>query len=330
MLFSFSLFPEQASTFAWEVDALYVYLTLVSVFFTGLIVVLVAVFSVKYKRISEADVPPEIHGNTLLEITWSVIPLGIVMTFFVWGTLLFFKMFQAPVDAYEIFVVGKQWMWKIQHPTGKREINELHVPIGRPIKLTMTSEDVIHSFYIPAFRTKMDAVPGRYTQSWFQATKTGTFHLFCAEYCGTDHSRMIGQVHVVSPEQYESWLATGSATRSLVDSGEELFQTLRCNTCHRSDSGTLGPVLTNLYGSTVKVNGGHEVKADEAYIRESILRPTQKIVDGYQALMPTYQNQINEEQILALVNYIKSLKETPAAVTAPVAPEPAAPQLVSQ
>lgn len=315
MLFGFSLFPEQASTFAWEVDALYVYLTLISVFFAGLIVILVAVFSVKYKRISEADTPAEIHGNTLLEILWSVIPLGIVMTFFIWGTVLFFKMFQAPIDSYEIFVVGKQWMWKIQHPNGRREINQLHVPLGRPIKLTMTSEDVIHSFYIPAFRTKMDVVPGRYTQTWFEATKTGTFHLFCTEYCGTNHSKMIGSVTVMTPEQYESWLASGSPNRSLIESGAELFKTLRCDSCHKSDSGALGPVLTHLYGSTVKFNNGHEIKADEAYIRESIVRPTQKIVDGYQALMPTYQNQVNEEQILSLVNYIKSLNESPASDT---------------
>jgi cytochrome c oxidase subunit 2 len=211
----------------------------------------------------------------------------------------------------QIYVVGKQWMWKVQHMEGRREINELHVPIGRPIKLTMTSEDVIHSFYLPAFRTKLDVVPGRYGEMWFEPTKTGKFHLFCAEYCGTKHSGMIGEVVVMEPSEYQTWLSGGVPEGSLASTGAKLFADLACNTCHRPDAQGRGPVLEGLFGKTVALQSGETVTVDEAYVRESILTPAAKITGGFQPIMPTFQGLVTEEQLLALVEYVKSLKGLP-------------------
>jgi cytochrome c oxidase subunit 2 len=227
---------------------------------------------------------------------------------FAWGASLYFHLSYPPANALNLYVVGKQWMWKIQHPEGRREINELHVPVGQPIKLTMTSEDVIHSFFVPAFRTKMDVVPGRYTTLWFEATKAGEYHLFCAEYCGTSHSLMIGRVVVMEPVQYQEWLSGGSSQEPLTVAGERLFQQLGCDTCHRADSRARGPVLEGLFGKSVQLQGGQTVIADEAYIRESILNPNAKLVTGYQPLMPTFQGLVSEEGILQILAYIKSLR----------------------
>lgn len=305
--------PEQASTIAGSIDAIYLYIVAVTIFFTALIYGLVAVFAVQYRRKSPDEVPGAIHGHNGLEITWTVIPLIISMTMFIWGTVVFFHYARPPKDAQEIFVVGKQWMWKIQHPSGKREINELHVPINKPVRLKMTSEDVLHSFYIPAFRVKMDAIPGRYTSLWFEATRIGTYHLFCTEYCGTQHSGMIGKVHVLSQEDYQKWLDSGSAANTPVPvSGQELFKTLNCATCHNSGSGALGPNLNGIYGKPVQLADGSTVTADDKYIRRSILKPADQVVAGYAALMPSYQGQVNEEQIMQLIEYIKGLKETSA------------------
>lgn len=302
--------PEQASTIAWNVDALYLYILAVTVFFTALIYAAAIIFTVKYRRKSPDDAPAAIHGNIALEITWTVIPLIIALSIFVWATVLAFKIWRAPADAQEIFVVGKQWMWKIQHPTGQREINELHIPTGKPIRLKMTSEDVLHSFYVPAFRTKMDVIPGRYTSSWFEATKPGKYHLFCTEYCGTKHSGMIGTVHVLTPEDYQAWLESGGATAVPVTvSGEELFKSFNCNTCHNQNAGALGPDLTGVYGKSVQLTDGSTVKVDDKYIRHSILKPTDQVVAGYAPLMPSYVGQVSEEQILQIIEYIKGLKE---------------------
>lgn len=311
--------PEQASTIATSVDALYFFLICLTVFFTLLISFLVIFFSIKYRRTASNQTGVPIHGNLLLEIIWSGIPLAIVMFIFVWGARIYYISSTPPANAEEIFVVGKQWMWKIQHPEGHREINTLHVPVNKPIRLTMTSEDIIHSFFIPAFRVKMDVVPGRYTTAWFEATKTGTYHLFCAEYCGTKHSEMIGKVIVMQEEEYAAWLENNSGTDTgkstgggssepMHVAGAKVFKANRCNTCHQEESQGLGPSLHGLYGSTVEFTDGKTAEADDVYIRESIIKPNAKTKAGYSPMMPTYQGQLSEEQIFQIIAYIKSLE----------------------
>ncbi|MGH9670585.1 MAG: cytochrome c oxidase subunit II [Terriglobales bacterium] len=323
MRFTLPLFPDQASTMAGRVDALYFYLLAVSAFFTVLIFVLVLTFAVRYRR-SRHPVPVEIEGSTPLEVAWSVIPLGLAMIMFVWGASVFFSLNRPPRGALEIYAVGKQWMWKFEHLDGHREINELHVPLGRDVKLNMISQDVIHSFYVPAFRVKQDVLPGRYTTVWFHATKPGSYHLFCAEYCGTKHSGMIGQVVVMEPAQYQLWLAGGAGEGSLAANGQKLFRDLACDTCHRADTGARGPDLAGLFGRPVTLSAGNKVVADESYIRESIVNPTAKVTFGYQPIMPTFQGQISEEGLLQLVAYIKSLEASKTAAPAPGATPPAA------
>jgi cytochrome c oxidase subunit 2 len=306
---SFPLFPEQASTIAGRVDALYYYLLSVSGFFTLLIFSLIFYFAIRYRRRSEGDRPRAILANIPLEVTWIVIPFILVMVMFAWGASLYFSAFSPPADALEIFVVGKQWMWKVQHPEGRREIDELHVPLGYPVKLTITSQDVIHSFYIPAFRIKMDAVPGRYTSTWFEASRTGTFHLFCAEYCGTAHAGMGGRVVVMKPAEYEQWLRTGNPEESLAASGERLFQQLGCSGCHSSNSTVRAPLLDGIYGRPVPLQSGRVVLADEGYIRDSILLPQKDVVAGYAPVMPPFQGRISEEELLQIIAYIRFLGE---------------------
>jgi cytochrome c oxidase subunit 2 len=309
----FQLFPDQASTLAPQVDYLYFYLCGVTVFFTALIAILVIVFAVKYRRKSEADRPEEVHPSKILEIVWIVIPFILVMVMFAWGAVIFVNYSTPPANCMEINVIGKQWMWKVQHPDSQREINELHVPLGQPVKLIMTSEDVIHDFSIPAFRVKMDVVPGRYTTEWFQATKVGEYHLFCDQYCGTEHSRMVGKVTVMEPGDYQAWLAGQVRGLTPVDAGRELFQQYACVKCHSQ----WAPTMANLYGSKLKVwQDGQlkEITADEDYLRDSIINPAHQIVDGYgegsgKANMPSFKDQLSEEQILQLVAYIKSLGE---------------------
>lgn len=308
----FSLLPEQASTFAWQVDALYILLTGLSVFFTVAIIAVIIFFSIKYRRRSAADRPAPIHGNITLELAWSIIPMFMAIGVFALGADLFFNMYRTPADGIDIYVVGKQWMWKIQHPEGKREINTLHVPVNQTIRLTLTSEDVIHSFYIPAFRTKKDAVPGRYNTMWFEATKVGQYHLFCAEYCGTQHAGMVGTVYVMEPEDYQRWLtstsAGGEATgQNMAQLGEQQFQQLGCQTCHKSEPGGRGPILAEVFGKPVELASGEQVTVDETYVRESILTPAAKVVKGYQSIMPAFQGQVSEETLTQLVEYVKSL-----------------------
>ncbi|HSB61429.1 MAG TPA: cytochrome c oxidase subunit II [Vicinamibacteria bacterium] len=316
------LFPPQASTLAGEVDTLYFFLVAVTVFFSLLIAAGVVFFAIAYRRRSERERPEEIHGSLALELVWTVIPLLLTVVMFAWGAQVFFHMNRPPDDAMNVAVVGKRWMWKLQHPTGQREINELHIPVGRPVKLTITSEDTIHSFFVPAFRLKKDAVPGRYNYAWFEATKTGTYHLFCAEYCGTEHSTMIGRVVVMEPDEYQTWLAGGPPPESPVKLGERLFVELNCVTCHRIDALGRGPLLHGIFGKPVRLASGETVIADAAYLRESILNPAAKVAAGYQPVMPTYQGQVSEESLLALIAYIQSL---PAPVGAPVPVAAAAP-----
>jgi cytochrome c oxidase subunit 2 len=315
-----ALFPEQASTFAPDVDNLTLFLLAVSIFFTVLIFVAIFVFAIKYRRRSEQELPGVTHTGLMLEIMWSVIPFGLTMVMFTWGASIMFKMSRPPENAMQIYVVGKQWMWKVQHMEGRREINELHVPIGRPIKLTMTSEDVIHSFYMPAFRIKLDVVPGRYGELWFEPTKTGKYHLFCAEYCGTKHSGMIGSIYVMEPQEYQAWLSGGGGEGSVAQAGQKLFEELACTNCHKTDNSGRCPNLTGLFGSKVQLTDGRTVTMDEAYIRESILTPTAKVVAGYQPVMPTFQGLVTEENILQLVEYIKSIGPRPASGATPSTP----------
>jgi cytochrome c oxidase subunit II len=302
--------PEQASTFAPHVDALYAYLLLITIFFSVTITLLLIIFAVKYRRRQPDEIPRPISGSMALEVSWTVIPLLIAMTIFVWGASAYFKAYRAPHNAMEIYVVAKQWMWKFQHQTGQREINELHVPVGARVKLTMATEDVIHSLYVPAFRIKQDVVPGRYTQLWFEATKTGSYYLFCAEYCGTNHSGMGGHVIVMEPTAYEQWLAGGAGAESAAAQGQKLFQERGCASCHQTEPGGQqgrGPTLYGLFGRQQAIEGGGTVAVDESYIRESILDPQAKLALGFQPIMPTFRNQVNEEQILQLIAYIRSL-----------------------
>lgn len=318
------LFPEAASTFAGDVDALYFFLIAVSAFFSLLIAVLVIFFAVKFRRRSPGEVGAPITGSLALELLWTIIPLVISLVIFVWGAWVFLDLARPPRGSMEIFVVGKQWMWKVQHPDGQREINELHIPVGRNVRLTIGSEDVIHSYYIPAFRQKIDAVPGKLTTMWFNASKAGTYDLFCAEYCGTKHSGMIGKIIAMEPDDYEQWLSGGSGATPAA-SGAKLFADLACNTCHKPDSGGRGPVLHGVAGKPVQLADGSTVVADDNYLRESIMNPQGKIVAGYQPLMPTFQGLVSEEGLLQLIAYIKALPAgaqgaAPAAPAAPVAP----------
>jgi cytochrome c oxidase subunit 2 len=308
MWFGAPLFPEAASTMADRVDALYFFLLGITAFFSILIAFLIVYYAVKYKRRHAGDVGTVLHGAIVLEVTWSVIPFVISMVIFVWGASIFFAMSRPPDETLNIYVVGKQWMWKFQHLDGQREINELHVPVGRPIKLIMTSEDVIHDVFVPAFRVKADVLPGRYTSLWFLPTRPGRYHLFCAEYCGTRHSGMTGEVIVMDPSEYQTWLSGGAPEGSLAEGGAKLFSSLACNTCHRPDAQGRGPVLDGLFGRTVKLQSGETITVDEAYIRESILTPSAKVTAGFQPIMPTFQGLVTEEQLLELVEYVKSLK----------------------
>ena len=307
VLATIPLQPPAASSIAEGVDKLYYLLTGITLFFTVLIFSIIFYFMVKYRRRSEDEVAPETHTSMFLELSWTIIPSLICVVLFVWASALYVRNSRPPTASTEIFVIGKQWMWHIQHPEGPREIDELHVPVGVPVKVTMTSQDVIHDFYIPAFRVKKDALPGRYTSLWFQPTETGTFHLFCAQYCGTSHSQMIGWVYVMEPKDYADWLATGEKTESMAQQGSRLFTQFGCDSCHLSDGTGRGPSLAGLYGKPEQLADGETRVADESLIRQAILVPNSVHVAGRQAIMPTYQGQLNEEQMLQLIAYVKSL-----------------------
>jgi cytochrome c oxidase subunit 2 len=306
----FRIFPEQASTIAARVDGLYTFLLGVAVFFSGLIFLLILYFAIKYRRRPGHTRAQQVGTHNLLETAWLLIPLAITMIVFVWGAKLYaMVMLSPPADALEVYAIGKQWMWKFQHPGGQREIDELHVPVGHAVKMTMTSQDAIHSFYVPAFRIKMDVLPGRYTTIWFEASKPGVYHLFCAEYCGTDHSRMRGQVIALPPTQYQEWLRSNREVEPMTTAGARLYQQMGCAMCHGAG---LAPALEGIFGSSVQLANGERVLADEVYMRESILNPRAKLVAGYAPIMPTFQGQLSEEDLTQLVAYIKSLAPKPA------------------
>src|SRR5438876_2929023 len=310
--------PESASTLSDDVDAVYFYISGVTVFFTLLISLVIIFFVIKYRRRNPFEIPRPIEGSTKLETLWSVIPLLIAITFFGWGAKVYFAQYRPPKNAMEVYVVGKQWMWKFQHTTGQREINELHVPVGRKIKLIMATEDVIHDVFVPAFRIKADVVPGKYTTEWFEATKPGTYNFFCAEYCGMNHSGMRGYVVVMEPTEYENWLSGNAGQTSPAAAGRNLYESLGCVSCHGANAeGGRGPALLGVFGSKVVLNNNSSVVADEGYLRESVLNPQAKIVTGFGPIMPSFQGQISEEQLMQLAAYIKSLSanqtETPNA-----------------
>lgn len=320
-------FPDQASSFAWQVDYLYFYLILVSVVFTIPIVAAIFFFGIKYREKEKYATPEEMHGSIVLETVWSIIPFVISMTIFLGGAIVYYNQYRLPEEGMNVYVVGKQWMWKIQHEGGQREINELHVPVGTNVKLTMTTEDVLHDFSIPAFRTKADVVPGRYTYLWFNATKPGKYHLYCAEYCGLNHSGMGGYVYVMEKEDFAAWQSGNVSGQTPVEQGRDLFENkLGCASCHAGGAQQRGAKLEGIFGHEVKLVGGGTVVADEAYIRESILNPGAKVVEGYQPIMPTFKGQVTEEQLMSLVAYIKSLSgaATPAGSTTAAVPPPTA------
>src|SRR5580692_2592102 len=300
-----ALFPPEASAISPYMDAFYFFLCAISA--VGLIAVAILVFgfSIMYRK-EKSPVATQIEGSTLLEATWTIIPLALFMVCFVWGALLYFRIYDPPTNAMNIYIVGKQWMWKAEHPGGQHEIDSLHVPINRQVQLTMISQDVFHSFSIPAFRIKREVIPGRYSTVWFEATAPGTYHLFCTQYCGTDHSHMIGEVTVLTPEDYKKWLEGSTSGASLAQNGERLFSSLSCTACHNTRPDARGPSLANVYGSRLTLSSGQQVTADDAYLREAILNPSQHITQGYAPIMPTYQGQISEEGVIDLVEYIKN------------------------
>ena len=322
----FKLVPDQASTLASDVDQLYWFIVGVTAFFGILVCILVIYFAVKYRTDDPLKVGAPITGSIPLELAWSVIPFLISIVIFAWAAQVFFDIYRPPDQTLEIYATGKRWMWKFQHLDGKAEINELHVPIGRPVKVTFTSEDVLHSLYFPSFRTKADAIPGRYSTVWFNATQVGQWHIFCAEYCGTRHSGMIGTVTVMEPAAYQAWLSGSEGGGTLASRGERLFSELACNTCHINDGSGRGPSLVDKFGSQEQLANGSAIHVDESYVRESILTPQMKVVAGYQPVMPTFQGLVNEESVMALIEYVKSLNSSAggAATAANTAGAPAA------
>lgn len=309
MFSGFSLFPAQASTLAPEIDNLYLGVIAITAFFAVVVVIFVVYFAIKYRDDTGDKVGAPITGSVPLELGWSLIPFFISIGIFVWASVVFFHIVRAPDQTLDIYSTGKRWMWRFQHIDGQREINELHVPVGRPVRVVFTSEDVLHDLFIPAFRVKADAVPGRYSAIWFEPTQVGEYHIFCAEYCGTRHSGMIGTVYVMEPADYQAWLSGGGLTGgTMLQQGEALFTQLACVTCHLPDGTGRGPSLVGVFGSTVTLENGSTVTADESYLRESILTSQAKTVKGYEHIMPTFQGLINEDGVAALIEYIKSMQ----------------------
>ena len=313
--------PPQASSISGEVDSLALLMLLISLLIALAIFVLIVVFCVKYRRRPGNEVGQPDRHTTPVEVTWTIIPLALAMIPFVWGARIYLEQAQPPPDALEVFVVAKQWMWKTELPGGQEEINALHVPTGRAVRLTMTSQDVIHSFYVPAFRVKADVLPGRYTTLWFTATQPGEYRLYCAQYCGTDHAAMIGQVVAMAPGDYANWLNTGAtAFQSPAAQGRKLFRQYGCVDCHEAGR---APPLQGLFGQPVLLSDGSTVMADENYIRQKLLTPSASIPAGYQPIMPSFAGRLTEEDILNIIAYIKSIG--PSAGSSVPLPQPVLP-----
>jgi cytochrome c oxidase subunit 2 len=301
-----ALFPREASTIAPYMDELYFFLLAMTVVGILLVGAILFTFSLRYRR-SVHPVATQIEGSTLLEATWTIIPLAIFLICFVWGALLYFRIYNPPVNSMNIYIVGKQWMWKAEHPGGQHEINALHVPIGQPVQLTMISQDVFHSFSIPDFRIKREVIPGRYSTVWFEATTPGEYHLFCTQYCGTNHSVMIGTITALSAADYKKWTEESTSGMSLAQNGERLFASMGCNACHSGSAAARGPNLAGVYGSTLQLTNGSQVQVNDAYLRDAILNPSQHVTAGFTPIMPTYQGQISEDGLIDLVEYLKNL-----------------------
>jgi cytochrome c oxidase subunit II len=302
------LWPAQASTHAANIDALIAAFTVLILLLAGPVFVLIFVFAVRYRRGKEVNREHAPNRNMWIEVSWSAIPFFAVLGFYVWATRLYFDLNRPPPNTLNIDIVAKQWMWKAQHPGGQGEIDELHVPVGEPVKLVMTSQDVIHSFYVPALRIKRDVLPGRYTTMWFTASKPGVYWLTCAEFCGTDHSVMGGKFYVMTPQDYAKWLGQSDVDQTLAAQGEILFRHYGCSGCHGPASSVKAPPLAGLYGRPVPLASGEVVTADEQYIHDSILFPHRQVAAGYKPIMPTFRNVLSESDVLKLVAYIKSLK----------------------
>ncbi|WP_027133221.1 cytochrome c oxidase subunit II [Geminicoccus roseus] len=301
-----ALWPGRASAYGTQIDMLLGSFTVLVVLLSAPVFVLMVVFAVRYRRGRPADRKHPVNQKVGLEISWALVPFVLILGFYVWATDLFFELHHPPADALEIDVVAKQWMWKFQHPGGQGEIDELHVPAGQPVRLTMTSQDAIHSLFIPALRIKQDVLPGRYTSLWFEADQPGAYRMVCAEFCGTDHSVMGGRFVVLSPSDYAAWLEQGDVDLSLAAKGEILFRTRGCSGCHGPAATVHAPPLEDLYGQPVPLADGTVVIADEQYIRDSILLPQKQIAAGYPRIMPTFENVLGEDEVLQLVAYIKS------------------------
>ena len=303
--------PPDASTVSGPVDALMAGITLIGLAFAVGVALAVAFFTIRYRRGTRVNRVLPGHEGIALELTWTIIPLIICLGMFVWATSVYSMIAHAPEDSMEVYVVGKQWMWKLQQPNGRWEMNELHVPIGKPVKLTMISEDVIHDFFVPAFRVKMDVVPGRYTTLWFEATKTGKFHIFCSQYCGTNHAIMGGYVHVMEPADYQKWLTQGNVKTSFASAGERLFRDLGCTGCHGPNASVRAPSLEGIYNQNVAIQipgqGNQVVRADYRYLHDSIILPEKEIAAGYEPIMPSFKGCLEEKEVIELIDYIKSL-----------------------
>ncbi|MDQ2868686.1 MAG: cytochrome c oxidase subunit II [Verrucomicrobiota bacterium] len=306
------VFLDQASNLAPEVDFIFFALVALCGAVTFLVMAFIIFFAIRYRRGSKASRAGKKLSSRRWETTWTIIPSLIFIGIFIWAAKAYFHMLTPPAGTTETYVVAKQWMWKIQHPDGRREINELHIPVGRTVKLVMTSEDVIHDFFVPAFRTKQDVVPGRYTTIWFTPTKPGKYHLFCSQYCGTNHSTMGGWIYVMEPGEHAKWLDGQPAPDSLVAAGERAFHMRGCSGCHEQNSQIRAPLLDGIYDKPVPLSDGSMVIADDQYLRDSILLPNKQISAGYQAIMPSFHGQISEEELNAIIAYLKSLKDTNA------------------
>lgn len=309
--------PEIASSFADKVDGVLWFITVLSLVFFVLITILLIVFSFKYKRRTENDVTPHITGNETFEVIWTVIPTILLLAIFAYAFVVYEEMRTPPADAVEINVTAKQWLWVFKYPDGKSTINELNVQHNRPVKMIMRADDVLHSFYVPAFRVKQDVVPGMYTQLWFKPIKIGTYNLFCTEYCGTGHSEMLAKVNVMSPEAYTRWEkgdeeeagAVVAAAKSPEELGASLYTNKGCNACHSVDGAPgVGPSFKGLFGKNEALQDGTSVDVDENYLRESILIPQAKIVKGFAPVMPAFKGLLKDEEVDALITYIKTLK----------------------
>ena len=306
------ILPKQASTLAPGHDTLFMAITWLSVVLFVIVTGLMLLFVMKYRRRRPDEITPHITHNNVLEITWTAIPLLIVIGLFFWGFHGFMKAQIAPGESMEIVVSAKKWQWEFEYPDGMRSLNELHVPVNRPVRLIMGSQDVLHSFYVPAFRIKMDVVPGRYTQAWFEATHPGTYQLFCTEYCGKGHSDMLAKIVVESPEGYERWLREGDETLKtmpLPELGKLVYENRGCATCHSlTGARGQGPSWKGIFGQQHSMLDGSTQLVNENYIRESILEPQKHIVQGYEGIMPTYQGLLRDREILGVIEYIKTLK----------------------